>query len=162
MIFRATEKHLPQILEIYEAAREYMRTHGNPTQWGDNYPNKALILADIQNGNLHIITADDGHICACFGLFWGEDPTYMKIDGNWKDNTPYAAVHRVASDGTRRGVFREIFKYVSEKYSHLRIDTHENNLTMQKAILSCGFVHCGTIYVADGTPRLAYEWSSEK
>ncbi len=159
MILKATKEHLPQILDIYRTAREYMRTHGNPTQWGDNYPGEALVLSDIQNGNLYALTADDGHICACFGIFAGDDPTYAKIDGAWGDSSPYAAVHRVASDGSRRGVFREIFEYVSAKHSHIRIDTHENNITMQKAILSCGFAHCGTIYVADGSPRLAYEWS---
>ena len=40
---------------------------------------------------------------------------------------------------------------------HLRADTHEANVTMQRCLERAGFVRCGVIHVADGTPRLAYE-----
>ena len=34
MIRLAKYQDLPKILEIYEYARQFMRAHGNPTQWG--------------------------------------------------------------------------------------------------------------------------------
>ena len=39
----------------------------------------------------------------------------------------------------------------------LRADTHADNLTMQRCLEREGFVRCGTIYVEDGTPRVAFE-----
>ena len=37
-IRKATMNDLPDILAIYAYAREYMKEHGNPDQWKDNYP----------------------------------------------------------------------------------------------------------------------------
>ena len=33
---------------------------------------------------------------------------------------------------------------------------------MQKQIEKNGFKKCGTIYVRDGSPRIAYQWVKEK
>ena len=38
----------------------------------------------------------------------------------------------------------------------LRADTHADNHGMQHLLESTGFVHCGTIYTDDGTPRMSY------
>ena len=47
---------------------------------------------------------------------------------------------------------------MSERIDHLRVDTHESNLTMRHAVEKCGFQYRGIIYEPDGTPRLAYDW----
>ncbi len=159
MIRKAVNSDLPEIMRIYDAAKRFMRENGNPMQWKGTYPDKALISHDIENGNLHVLITDNGRTYACFGLFTGEDPTYSYIEGQWNDETPYAAIHRVASDGSERDVFRDCFYFVSARFSHIRIDTHDDNLVMQKAIEKCGFKYCGIIYVDDGTPRRAYEWT---
>ena len=43
----------------------------------------------------------------------------------------------------------------------MRIDTHAENLPMQRALEKAGFTPCGMIYLIggreDGDPRLAYE-----
>lgn len=158
MIRLATAADFDEIMRVYDAARAYMRANGNPTQWKDGYPQPELVISDIETGNMYVHCGDDGIVHACFGMFEGEDPTYAYIEGKWLDNAPYVAVHRVASDGTLRGVFRQTFEFVSKKHDHIRIDTHENNITMQNAVTSCGFKYCGIIYVGDGTPRMAYEW----
>ena len=44
---------------------------------------------------------------------------------------------------------------------HLRIDTHEDNRIMQRAVEKLGFHRCGIIYVSDGSPRIAYERMAE-
>lgn len=74
------------------------------------------------------------------------------------DESPYAAIHRVASDGTEKGVFAKIAEYCKKEIPHLRIDTHERNLPMQGAVQKCGFHRCGIIHIADGSPRIAYEY----
>ena len=40
----------------------------------------------------------------------------------------------------------------------MRIDTYEKNFVMQKALAREDFEKRGIIHVADGTPRIAYEW----
>ena len=47
--------------------------------------------------------------------------------------------------------------WAARQCPHLRADTHAANLTMRHCMERAGFVYCGVIYVADGTPRVAYE-----
>ena len=47
----ATLKDLDSILRIYEHARSFMASHGNPTQWGTTYPPVDMIEHDIRMGN---------------------------------------------------------------------------------------------------------------
>ena len=90
----------------------------------------------------------------------GDDPTYQVIDGAWLSDAPYAAIHRVAGDGLTRGVFHECVEYAKARWASLRIDTHRDNLPMQRHILREGFVYCGVIRTRDGTERLAYQWDA--
>ena len=88
----------------------------------------------------------------------GDDPTYAEIEGAWQDTaTPYGTIHRIGSDGTRRGVLHECVDWAAQRISHLRVDTHADNHVMQRCILREGFSYCGVIHVADGTPRVAFE-----
>lgn len=162
MIRKATVYDHADIMRIYDIAKAYMRENGNVTQWQGAYPYPELVMSDIEAGNMYVLFNSDGRISACFGMFAGDDPTYAYIEGSWADSSPYVAVHRVASDGSERGVFRLVFEFVSATHAHIRIDTHKDNKTMQKAVEACGFTHRGTIYVGDGSPRMAYEWSRQK
>ena len=58
-------RDMGRILEIYEYAREYMKTHGNPNQWGDDRPAKSVIADDIKAQRCYVIEEGD-HIFACF------------------------------------------------------------------------------------------------
>ena len=148
---------LPALLDIYAHARTFMRESGNASQWGDNLPPKDLLEADIVQQQLFAVTDGDA-VHGVFALVPGDDPTYRVIqDGAWLSDTPYAAIHRVASDGAVRGIFDAVIAFCRERQPHLRIDTHANNHVMQHLILKKGFSFCGTIFVADGTPRLAFE-----
>ncbi len=148
---------LDSILEIYDIARKFMKDNNNPTQWDNNYPNKEIILNDINNDNLYAILKDNV-VCAVFVLIIGEEPTYKNIyEGSWLSNSTYGTIHRVASNQTIKGVFNLIVKYSENKIKHLRVDTHHDNIIMQRAILKEGFIKCGTIFVGDGTKRIAYE-----
>lgn len=158
MIRQATKNDLQQILEIYESAKHFMHTHGNPNQWNGAYPEEKLLCCDIEKGYLYVMTDDKDNPYAVFALIEGKDPTYGDIDGEWLTDTPYATIHRIAGDGTRQGIMRECFEFSSQKYDHLRVDTHEDNKPMQRAVTNCGFVYTGIIYLDDGSPRKAYEW----
>lgn len=154
----AAAEDLPSIEKVYEAAREYMRCSGNPDQWGSSYPQTELLVQDLRDGFLYVLTDEGGRICGAFMFAVTEDPTYRCIEeGAWRDSTPYGVIHRVASDGSRHGIMRRVVAFCAEQMPHLRMDTHRKNLTMQHQILRNGFVYCGLIHVQDGSERLAYE-----
>ena len=156
MIRLAHESDLPRLLEIYDSARSYMWHSGNPTQWSSQYPGATLLLSDIAAGQLYVLEEAE-RICACFMLSAGPDPTYLHINGQWAQDAPYGVLHRVASDGSTRRVVSKCVEFAAARFSYLRIDTHEQNIPMQKALQREGFVHRGTILTHDGTPRLAYD-----
>jgi RimJ/RimL family protein N-acetyltransferase len=47
--------------------------------------------------------------------------------------------------------------WCKKQIAHIRIDTHHDNVVMQHVVQKAGFQRCGIIYIADGTPRIAYE-----
>jgi RimJ/RimL family protein N-acetyltransferase len=156
IIRKANMEDLPQILPVYERARKFMAETGNGGQWGKTNPPVSLLEEDIAEQRLYVLD-NGGHICAAFALLFGAEPTYQKIDGAWLDESPYATIHRGASDGTVHGVMARVFAFCEERSPHLRVDTHEKNLVMRHLIEKAGFRRCGIIHIADGTPRIAYE-----
>ena len=146
---------LPEILKIYAQARAFMAQSGNPTQWGDHYPPQSLLETDLREKNLYVV--ENGEICGVFALFFQPDPTYARIEGGaWLDDSPYATIHRVASNGCG-GLFAAVLHFAAEKNRHLRIDTHEDNKRMQHILEKHGFRRTGIIRLEDGDPRIAYE-----
>ena len=157
-IEKARPSDLSELLGIYNIARDFMRKNGNQNQWGSGYPGEKLLLRDLSEGNLYVLKAG-GIPSAAFVLAIGKEPNYEKIDnGAWLSDTEYGTIHRVASNGRLTGVFADILTFCEHIISHLRIDTHRDNLIMQKLIERNGFTKCGIIYIReDGTPRIAYE-----
>ena len=154
-------------MEIYAYARDFMARTGNPNQWGPtNWPPEALIHSDIKDGDSYVCINDDGDVIGTFFFIQGEDiePTYRVItDGAWMDDSAYGAVHRVASDGSERGIGQFCLNWAFEQCGHLRIDTHPDNKIMQSLLTKLGFIKCGIIHVVeDNYPRYAYEKVSRK
>lgn len=113
---------------------------------------------DIQNGNSYVCVEND-KVVATFTLIIGDEPNYQLIEnGSWRSEAPYGTVHRLASDGTTKGIARACFDFCKTQISHLRVDTHKDNQPMQACFKQNGFEECGIIYVSDGTPRIAYEF----
>lgn len=157
MIRLAVIEDLPTILNIYEYARSFMKKNGNATQWNDNFPPEDLLKKDIECGQLYVYE-EENIIHGVFAFIIGKDETYEHIEnGKWLSNSLYGTIHRVASDGKMKGLLNKIICYCKKQINHLRIDTHSNNKIMQHIILKNGFIKCGTIYVEDGSPRIAFE-----
>lgn len=156
-IKKATIQDLPAILNIYNAARDYMRAHGNLRQWINGYPDASVVRQDIAGGNCYICV-EDGETIGVFALFTGPDPTYAKIyDGDWLNNEPYVVIHRIAVSAHRKGIASLCFAFALRQSANLRIDTHEDNIPMQNSLSKNGFSRCGIIYLANGDPRIAYQ-----
>lgn len=153
----------PEDLEFIEGAyahaRAFMQANVNATQWPEGYPGRIDAEEDIAHGHCFIVSDDEGPL-AVFSFAPGPDETYAKIEGAWHSDADYHVIHRVAAV-RGRGVAQVIFEFAAERADYLRCDTHEDNVPMRRALESFGFPECGTITVANGTQRIAYDWTKE-
>ena len=161
MVRRSAEEDFPRIMEIYAHARRFMAEHGNPNQWGPtNWPPEDLIHLDIADGSSYVCISDN-RIVGTFFFTQGEDieQTYQLIEGGeWKGGSAYGVVHRLAGDGSEKGIGKFCIDWAFARCGYLRMDTHGDNYVMQSLLKKCGFTFCGTIHVTeDNYPRLAYE-----
>lgn len=160
-IRHSTEKDFTQIMEIYNYARRFMAEHGNPNQWGPtHWPPDQLIHNDILSGTSYVCVHEK-RVVGTFFFLAGIDiePVYRHIEnGKWMNDSAYGVVHRLAGDGSVKGIGEFCLNWAYRQCGHLRIDTHGDNIVMQNLLKKMGFTHCGTIYVEeDNYPRLAYE-----
>ncbi len=156
-IRKTTLEELDTVMAIYKRARQFMEAHGNPNQWGNNKPPREQIQKDIVEGKSYVCV-EDGQIAAVFYFAAEVDNTYAKIyDGAWINDEAYGVVHRIASAGIVKGAASFCMNWASTQCKNVRIDTHKDNYVMQNMLKKNGFKHCGTIYIEDGTPRLAFQ-----
>lgn len=157
-IRKAGINEISEIQRIFEAAKRFMRANGNMKQWINGYPSDELLSKDIEEEHFYVRVGEDGRINGCFALIYGEDPTYGIIDGgSWLNNEPYAVIHRIANDGTKKNLLEEAVELGFENTDNIRIDTHRDNIPMQNALKKLGFKYCGIIYLANGDERLAFQ-----
>lgn len=161
MIRKARNRDIEAIFRIYEYARFYMRQNGNPTQWGDGYPSFADIADDIGSEEMYVLCDERDFPYGAFVFYlWKEEPSYAHIDGAWLNDKAYGTIHRIASDGSRKGVFSQCLEYCSSICPNIRIDTHLHNTVMRHLLQKNGFVPCGIINIdrSDGdSARIAYQ-----
>lgn len=159
-IRKADWADLDEIMDLYEAARNFMIHTGNPRQWAARgWPPRALIEQDIARGKSYVCV-DEAGIAAVFYYDFGVDidPTYRRIEGGqWLDTGAYGVVHRIAARAGR-GAGKFCIHWAFAQCGHLRIDTHGDNRVMQKVLGDLGFSYRGIIHVSeDNDPRLAFE-----
>ena len=145
------------VMALYDKGRARMRETGNTEQWTNGYPHRHMIEEDVKLGRSYVYE-EDGVLHAVLALIWGEDPTYAEIDGAWiSDKTPYGTIHRIAADGELPGLGSWCIRWCLDLCGSIRIDTHEDNVLMRRALEKLGFAHCGNIICDEGTPRCAYQ-----
>ncbi|MDR2933283.1 MAG: N-acetyltransferase [Oscillospiraceae bacterium] len=148
---------MDDILTVYAAARDYMKRTGNAGQWGDHHPPQSLLEDDIKKEHLYVL--DNKGIHGVFAFIIGDDPTYHRIDhGAWISDEPYGTIHRIASDGQTKGIFKQCLAFCQNMSDNIRIDTHHDNKTMRHLIEKNGFQRCGIVYMENGSPRIAYQY----
>lgn len=157
IIRKTTITDVAAAAEIYDMARSFMRKSGNMEQWNNGHPNAEDILRDIESGTSYVCV-EEGEIIAVFFFKIGNDPTYDKIyDGAWKKDGEYGVIHRIAVKYNGRGLADKIYAHCYSLHQNLRIDTHRDNIPMQRSLTKNGFEYCGIIYIEDGNERLAYQ-----
>ena len=157
-IRKSKPEDIDRMLTIFSLAKQYMRETGNPTQWSGPYPTAEDIMGDIEDGVSYVGLNERGEVVMTFVFILGEDPTYKIItEGEWLNEEPYGTIHRIASDGSERGVVGKACDFGFNFTDNIRIDTHEDNAPMQKALKDLNVVKCGNIICRNGTPRVAFQ-----
>ena len=164
MEFRMADyKDIDDIMNIIFKAQENFRNK-KIDQWQNNYPNHEIIREDIKNKNSYVLLKD-GIIIGTVYLSFNEEPTYKKIyKGQWLSNGQYAVIHRMAVDSEYKGLGLAslMMKYMediclSKNIHSIKVDTHSENLSMQRSLEKNGYKYCGIIYLEDGNERVAFE-----
>lgn len=157
----AVSADLNRIEELFAIGRAYMRSTGNRSQWVGGYPQRELLEEDVEKKQLFVCENESG-IHAVFAFILGEDPTYGYIeDGQWPNQKPYGTIHRISSDGSVKGMVTLARDFARQFIDEIRVDTHQDNHTMQHVVQKNGFKRCGIIYLENGDPRIAYQWSKD-
>ena len=159
---------LPKVMEITTAAKKLLKQNGS-LQWQQGYPNEEIFTNDINNERLYGIY-EDNELMGYGAYVYGKDLNYVEIEGGKWDipaNDRDMAIHRVAVDenchGKKYGVkiLEYGIKYAKKlKCLTVKVDTHKNNIPMQKCIAKSGFLYRGIIKILTeklDNLRLAYE-----
>lgn len=161
-IFRlAADSDISKIMVIIDQAKQQMRREGKD-QWNEFYPTKEHIFNDIHTHQGYVLCLKEKIIAYVAIVFSGE-PAYNSIEGNWLSDQPYATLHRlaVANEMKRKGIATGLLKRVEilakvKDFASIRIDTNDDNESMQRIIQKSGYSYCGVIHYIRGS-RLAYE-----
>lgn len=159
------EKDLDIVDDLFNEGREYFRKHGI-NQWQSEpggYPSKKDVMKDMENGGGFVVVEDDQVIGYSY-IHELDESNYHYIEGKWLNDEPYVVVHRTCVSNASKGkgigslFFSKAKEICVENDLHsIRVDTHQDNLSMQRLLEKNGFVKCGIIYVQDGSPRYAYQ-----
>ena len=162
----AESRHLEDMCRITEEAKAQLRGLGLD-QWQKGYPSREVWVEDIKN-QMAWLAVEDDKVLGVFAFQTTPDVSYGEIDGEWLTNTSYASMHRVcvSDDSKGKGVAGKMFAHGFAMAKELgfasaRIDTHPQNLPMQRALQKAGFESCGTIRLVGGCEngdlRIAFE-----
>jgi GNAT superfamily N-acetyltransferase len=160
---KTAEKDIDRVMRIIKEAQDYFKK-SNIDQWQDNYPSIQTIKDDIAKGDSYVLLNDETIVAAAV-ISFDEEVTYRKIyDGQWLSNGEYAVIHRLAVDHNYKGlgisseIIRNVERMCVEKGVHsIKVDTHEQNLSMQRLLLKNDFSYRGFIYLTDRSKRVAFE-----
>lgn len=169
MRFRqASEADLPEIMRIIAQAQAYLAAQGID-QWQDGYPDERVMRGDIALGNGYVLELD-GRVSGIATIIYDGEPSYEVIyDGAWTTREPYACMHRIAVDAAQRGkgvsdaLMQGAEAAIRQKGFHgIRIDTHRENVVMQRMLKRNGYALCGVIYLDGGKEHGAERVALEK
>ncbi len=164
MEFRKTiKKDIESIMRIVNQAKEYFKKN-KINQWQDGYPNTKVIEEDIKNKCSYVLL-NDNTVVGTSVIDFGGEATYNNIyNGKWLSDSKYAVIHRIAIDNNYKGlgIAAEIIRNaeklcVENDIKSIRVDTHKDNISMQRLLKKNGFTYCGIIYLEDKSERIAFE-----
>ena len=161
-----TPSDLDTLEALFDEARAAIGLLGID-QWQKGYPERSVIEEDVRLGRNRVME-EAGVIAGTFALIPDGEPTYDRIeDGHWltgDENRSYLTVHRTAIAVPYRGTGlsgKMVAAWEQEArrrgFRSVRIDTHHGNVVMRRMLEKNGLTPCGTIFLANGDRRIAYE-----
>lgn len=175
---------LPTVETLILHARTHMGKVLKIDQWQGAYPAVSDYAEDILRGRGYVFCDEHDQPIGAAMVTTEPEPSYERMTdstalarfenaelfgtlrGTWQfDARDAGVVHRFCVDTAlhRRGVgsafMNEIFALLrSNACKSVRIDTHPQNIPMQKMLEKCGFLPVGVVTVPEATPeRIAYE-----
>lgn len=151
LIRKANILDLKQIKNLYTIARRHMIEEGNLTQWAD----EEMFIKETENfikqECLYVVIVKD-EIVGIYALIYGIDETYNVIDGKWTNDDVYVTIHKMAVKYYRKGIASKMLEHITKEIklkniSNIRIDTHKDNISMNKFLLNYDFIYCGVISI---------------
>ena len=160
---KTTIDDISAVMEIIEQGKAYLKSNGID-QWQNGYPNESVIKEDIINEYGYVLEYED-KIVGTVALSFDGEPWYDDItDGEWLTLGEFLVIHRLAVSSDVRGtdiapeIIRQAEKLcVQRGVSSIKIDTHEDNIIMQKFVKKNGFKYCGMVILGSEGERLAFE-----
>lgn len=160
---RAVEKDAREIINIIKQAQDYFKEQGI-NQWQDNYPSLEIVENDIKDEKGYVLLKDNIIVGTAVVSFDGEKNYEYIYSGKWVSDGVFAVIHRMAIDNKNKGlglssiIINSVERICLEKGVHsIKIDTHKENISMQKMLHKNGFIYCGIIYLEDKSERVAFE-----
>ena len=157
----AVSADLSSIMKLIQQAKDFLKSNG-VDQWQDGYPDESCIDNDIRSGNGYVLTEEDriiGYACISFD---GEE-AYQSLKGQWLSIQPYAVIHRMTIDNTKKGkglakvMFRFAEDLCKQKNVHsIKIDTDQDNAIMRHILTRDGYQFCGDIRFQN-SDKIAFE-----
>lgn len=158
---------IPEIMEIIGQAVESLKRRG-VDQWQDGYPNEETIKEDIEKSvsyAAYVMEEGRERIVGTAAISFEPEAAYVAIyDGEWQKEAPYVVIHRIATaeDMKGQGVAGSLMDYARRLcrmrgVEWMRIDTHRDNLVMQKFLEKQGFTRRGSITLESGAHRFGYD-----
>nr|WP_279099813.1 GNAT family N-acetyltransferase [Aerococcus urinaeequi] len=163
------ESDMAQLTGMLEDAIALLAMN-NIDQWQKGSISSEILLDAIMHDQAFVWEQRDSTGIAGFCVLDTYDELYENLaEGEWTVPGSYLAIHRVMVSQHLRGrkvttqMFLDIKKMgIVNNVDSLRIDTHPDNIMMQKTLKRNGFVRTGLLYMPSGSSRYTYEFDLSK
>ena len=140
------------ILTLTRACGRHMRDNGID-QWDENYPDRAVILHDVETETLFAYR-DGDEVLGIVVLNEWQDEEYGDINWSTSDDDKNIVVHRLAvrPDQQGKGLGRKLMDFAEQwarenEYAAIRLDTYSQNPRNQRFYLNRGYTDLGPVYL---------------
>ena len=145
----ANKIDLPAVIDLMKRVVPVMQKNGND-QWDDQYPTASIFKKDISEHDLFVLILDD-KLVGAVTINATFPPEYKSIP--WKTSPNTYTFHRMMVDPEYqgKGIATAIFQFIEKRgkkmgLKSLRLDTSENNPTMQALFEKFNYTFVGIIH----------------
>lgn len=150
-LIKANLQQIDIIMPLIEDGRQALKNLGI-NQWQDAYPAIENITEDIEKGISYLLVDGDDYLATVAVDPFGE-PVYDTLEkGHWISDAPYMTVHRMAVSAAtaNKGIGTKLLVALEAlakdlNFTQIRLDTHEDNLVMQRVALKNNYRFAGLV-----------------